>query len=178
VHFPRKSLKLNHLLPRTPATNNMSRALPNMAIHNRHRHPKQYENDKSAPATIATPSPSDPTSPMIVRIFHYAPPDLSYDVQIRPLPLRKSKSTLPWSSYDLASELALFSFPTTTFSFNNFGPFSHFIAQQTPANIALITKVQWEAQTSGTLPAGLHSPMRISSSHYFLTWKKLHCAWS
>lgn len=126
---------------------------PNMAIPNRRRYTTQYYNDKSAPAPTATTT-APPTDPTLLRIFHYAAPDLSYDVQIRPLPLRKAKTFLSWTTHTLADELSLFSFPNTTFSFNNFGPFSHFVEQQTPANIALISKVQWEAHDDFDIDSG------------------------
>ncbi|KAF1912560.1 hypothetical protein BDU57DRAFT_522912 [Ampelomyces quisqualis] len=91
---------------------------------------------------------------MLVRIFHYAPPDLSYDVQIRPFPLRNPKSTLRWTEHALADECNLFTFPNTTFSFNNFGPFRHFVEQHTPADVALMTKVQWEAHDDLDIAGG------------------------
>ena len=124
-----------------------------MTIPNRRRYTTQYCNDKSPPTPTATTTTA-PTGPTLLRIFHYAAPDLSYDVQIRPLPLRKTVSLLPWSTRTLADEPKLFAFPTTTFSFNNFGPFSHCIEQQTPANISLITKVQWESHDDFDIAGG------------------------
>jgi hypothetical protein len=108
-----------------------------------------------SPAQIATEHPSPPGK--LVRILHFPVPDLTYKVQIRdrPGPLHDPFNPYPgYTTHTLALEPTLFSFATSTFSFANFGPFSHFLASHTPANVASITSVQWEAHDSWDVAGG------------------------
>jgi hypothetical protein len=115
------------------------------------------------PGAVSTPSPAqtatEHASPpaKLVRILHFPVPDLTYKVQIRdrPGPLHDpSNPSRGYTTHTLALEPTLFSFATSTFSFANFGPFSHFLTSHTPANIASITRVQWEARDSWDVAGG------------------------
>jgi hypothetical protein len=115
------------------------------------------------PGAVSTPSPAqtatEHASPpaKLVRILHFPVPDLTYKVQIRdrPGPLHDpSNPSRGYTTHTLALEPTLFSFATSTFSFANFGPFSHFLTSHTPANVASITSVQWEAHDSWDVAGG------------------------
>jgi hypothetical protein len=107
-------------------------------------------NPGAAPTLLAAQTATEHASPptKLVRILHFPVPDLTYKIQIRdrPGPLHDPfNSSRVYTTHTLALEPTLFSFATSTFSFANFGPFSHFLASHAPANVASITSVQWEA---------------------------------
>jgi hypothetical protein len=92
-----------------------------------------------------TPAPAPKTPAQLVRIVHYAVPDLTYTIHIRDFPLVGPPKCIPWANHTASEEPGLFDFATSVFSFNNFGPFAHFIRAQIPANLAAITRVKWKA---------------------------------
>ncbi|KAH7408189.1 hypothetical protein DE146DRAFT_752334 [Phaeosphaeria sp. MPI-PUGE-AT-0046c] len=98
----------------------------------------------------AGPSPDS----TIVRITHHKPPDLSYEVRVRPVPTGPSNPNPPLSTHTIDNEPSMVDFPTSTFSFNNYGPFAHFLSQHSPASVASITKVQWEAHDAVGVAGG------------------------
>jgi hypothetical protein len=115
------------------------------------------------PATALTVSPAQPvtdhaaTPTRLVRIIHYPVPDLTYKVQIcDPSGPRHDHQGHPqgYATHNIAKEPTLFSFSTSTFSFANFGLFSDFISYYTPADVASITTVQWEAHVSWDVAGG------------------------
>jgi hypothetical protein len=89
-----------------------------------------------------------------IRITQHPAPDLSYTIQIRGPPTRKHKTHKPPTEHTLAIETTLFNFSTSTFSFSDFGPFAHFLSQHSPADVACITSVQWEAHDSSGIAGG------------------------
>jgi hypothetical protein len=115
------------------------------------------------PTTAVTVSPTQPVtdhaSPptRLVRIIHYPVPDLTYEVQIcdpsGPLYDHQGHPQ-GYATHNLAKEPTLFSFSTSTFSFANFGLFSDFLSSFTPANVASMATVQWEAQDSWDVAGG------------------------
>lgn len=111
------------------------------------------ENNTSAPPMVhfqAGPSPDS----TIVRVTHQSPPDLSYEVRIRPVPTGPSTLKPPVTTHTLSDEPSLIDFPTSTFSFANHGPFSHFLSQHSPSDEASITKVEWEAHDAYDVAGG------------------------
>jgi hypothetical protein len=109
-------------------------------------------NPGAAPTPLEAQTATEHASPpaKLVRILHFPVPDLTYKVQIRdrPGPLHDPfNSSRAYTTHTLALE-------PTLFSFANFGPFSHFLASHTPANVASITSVQWEAHDSWDVAGG------------------------
>jgi hypothetical protein len=108
---------------------------------------------KTTTATLRSNSPgAAPTK--FIRISQHPAPDLSHTIQIRSPPFRKHRSHERKTEHTLATEATLFNFRTSTFSFSNFGPFTHFLSQHTPANVASITTVHWEAHDSWAVAGG------------------------
>lgn len=103
------------------------------------------DDSASAPPPMAHFRAGPSPDATIVRIIHHAPPDLSYKVHIRPVPTGSSTPNPPLTTHTFAEEPSLIDFLTSTFSFNNYGPFKHFLSQHSPSAVASITKVQWEA---------------------------------
>jgi hypothetical protein len=89
-----------------------------------------------------------------VRISQHPAPDLSYTIQIRSPPFRKHRPHESKTEHTLATEAILFNFRTSMFSFSNFGPFTHFLSQHSPADVASVTSVQWEAHDSWAVAGG------------------------